>query len=61
MPGKEDNMRRYNFTFYNIDPETDEVLDYTERIVWAANQASAQETASEWAYKHGYNDFEEDN
>ena len=54
-------MRQYNFTFYYIDPLTDEILGYTEKTVWADSRASARATAREWAYNNGYNDFEEDN
>lgn len=54
-------MRQYNFVFYITDPVTDDTLGYTERTVWAPDRASAWETASEWAYNNGYNDFEEDN
>lgn len=53
-------MKQYHFTFYHIDPMTDEILDYTEKTFWADSRASAWQTADEWAYNNGYNDFEED-
>ena len=53
-------MKQYNFTFYHIDPMTDEVLDYAEKTVWTDNRADALKTAREWAHNNGYNDFEEE-
>lgn len=53
-------MRQYNFTFYNVEPETDEVLGYVEKTVWADNRMEAWMAAAEWATNNGYNDFEDD-